>query len=239
MKTYQTLVIDDDPIDTKLVLHYVNQIPFLTVAGTFDNALAALSFLNTQPVDLLVMDIYMPQLTGLQLLKSLPKSPVVILTTNSLTDSLEAYDLGVVDYLVKPFGFERFLRAVNRAFPRMADDEPVQSEATTVYLKEGRTSVLVLLKDIWRVEAFGGFCRVFLGDKMLFVSHSITEMAEMLLTLPTRRFVRTHRSHIVGIDKIARYETKELYIGEQRIPIGEGYRASVQTVLLSENTSVR
>jgi DNA-binding LytR/AlgR family response regulator len=230
MTQYRTLLVEDNPADSSLLEQYAGQIPFLTIIGTFSESLPALAFLNANPVDLLVLDIHLPGLTGLELVRALPRLPALILTTNSLTDSLEAYELGVSDYLVKPFRFERFMRAVNRALPGPTA-EPVPVSPATIYLKEGRESVQIVLTDIDRVEAFGGFCRVYIAGKMLLVSHTITEMTDRLTGLTAPRFMRVHRSHIVAIAKIGRYNNRELVVDGQRIPVGEAYRAALVAVL--------
>jgi DNA-binding LytR/AlgR family response regulator len=229
MKTYKTLLVEDDPDHARLLAGYAGQVPGMIVVGVLNQALSALSFLQNNPVDLLVLDINLPQLSGLNLIRSLPQPPVVILTTSSLTDSLEAYELGVVDYLVKPFRFERFLRAVNRALPRLTTD-PVGLPPASIFLKDGRASVQVMLDDISHAEAYGGFCRVFLPGRMLLVTHGIAELTERL---PAARFRRVHRSYIVALDKIVRYTSREVFLPEQRIPVGEAYRESLLAWLTS------
>jgi DNA-binding LytR/AlgR family response regulator len=223
MKIYRVLVVEDNSDDQKHILSLVNQVPFLTVVGIFDDALSALPFLTTEPVDLLLLDLHLPGLSGFGLLRSLPNPPAVILTTSSLADSLEAFDVGVVDYLLKPIRYERFLRAINRIMARQVAPvapSPVYSPAAII-LKKGYESIRVVLEEITCIEAFGSYSKVyFREDKELVVSHLLVDLLERL---PENQFLRVHRSFIVSVAYVLSFNARQITLAERKIPVSRAY----------------
>ena len=219
MKIYRVAVVEDNPDDQRFLLDLVGRVPFLTLVGSFDDSVLALPFLSTQPVDLLLLDLHLPGLSGFGLLRSLPNPPAVILTTSSLADSLEAFDVGVVDYLVKPLRYERFLRAVNRVLSRQA--EPARISSTVVTLKQGYESVRVVTNEITYIEAHGAYAQVhLLSLPAVLVNHSLTDLLDKL---PAGQFVRVHRSFIVAVTHISKFSNRQLTIGSHDIPVGRAY----------------
>ena len=222
MKFYQTVLVEDSPDDRDKLVGYVQQLPLLHLTQVFDHPADARRYLTTHPTDLLFLDLHLPQQSGFDLLRELTNPPVVILTTLSLTNALDAYELGIADYLVKPFGFERFERAVNRAVPGL---EARALATSVVVLKEGHKSVQVSLDAILYIEAYGPFCRVYLTGRTLLVSHLISDIQERLAA---HSFMRVHRSWIVAVAKVNGIAARQLTVGEQVIPIGDSYRARVK-----------
>ena len=220
MNTTPVVLVEDDPDDQQIFLEYTSQVPFLTVTGVFANPLEATRFIQTNPVDLLFLDIGLPHLSGLEMIQSLSAPPPIILTTLDLNRSLEAYDVGVVDYLVKPFSFARFMRAVNRALSRQPDRPPA-----VVFLKDGHDTIRVLLDELLYVEAYGQLCKLHLSDQVRVVSHSITELQDLL---PSARFLRVHRSFLVSIARIDRFSARSLFLGAREIPVGSAYQIDLK-----------
>ncbi len=233
MKTYRVALLEDNLEDQQILLEFVQRTPFLKLVGSFNDPMKALPFLNTQPVDLLLLDLYLPGLSGFDVLRSLPRPPAVILTTVSLADSLEAFDVGVVDYLVKPIRYERFLRAVNRVLGRSAQQEPkagknAESQAF-VSLRQGHVQVRVVLAEVAYIEAFGAYSRIHLNDgQILLVGHLLNDL-ETLLSSP--QFVRVHRSFLVASEQILSFANRQITLGELTIPVGRTYQAKLRQVL--------
>jgi DNA-binding LytR/AlgR family response regulator len=226
MKTHTILLLEDTPEDQQVFCQYVSQLPFLTIAGVVDNTTAALALLQTRTVDLCVSDIGLPQQSGIELLRTLPNPPPVILTTVSITHSLEAYELGVIDYLVKSFSFERFEMAVSRALARR-ETAPTPLPLS-IWLKEGRNRVQVMLAQIRYIEAEGPYCKLHLTNRVLLVNHLITHLLDQL---PADKFVRVHRSYIVAVAYISRVQTLAVELDNQaKVPIGMRYRNVLRNV---------
>lgn len=230
------LIIDDEPPARDVLRRYIEELPLLKLRGECGNAIQAISFLQNEPVDLLFLDIRMPQLNGIDFLKTLKHPPRVIFTTAFSEYALEGYELDVVDYLMKPVRFDRFLKAINKAFPanelKQIMHEPTAntekfSEAF-VYFRADRKMVKVLLSDILYIESMKDYVKVFTGSGTIITKQSISSVETML---PEKKFIRTHRSFIVSVDKINSFTNELLEIGRAEIPIGKLYRNSVLKLL--------
>jgi DNA-binding LytR/AlgR family response regulator len=228
------LLVDDEPLAREVLRRYVGNVPSLALSGECSNALEAMSFLQRRPVDLMFLDIHMPQIKGIDLLKILSHPPKVILTTAHAEYALEGYDLDAVDYLLKPIRFERFLKAVNRAFDQvrpamltaLPPDDP--KKEAYIYLRADRKMVKVLLQDILYVESMKDYVKVYTNKGTIITKQSITAMEAML---PDQSFIRTHRSFIASVDKIKSFTTELLEIEKAEIPIGKLYRTNVLKLL--------
>jgi two-component system, LytTR family, response regulator len=234
--TINCLIVDDEPPARDVLRRYVEELPILKLCGECANAIQALGFLQQQSIDLLFLDIRMPQLNGIDFLKTLKHPPKIIFTTAYSEYALEGYELDVVDYLMKPIRFDRFLKAVNKAFPvndlKQTFSEPLlQHEkgiGAFVYFRADRKMVKVLLNDILYIESMKDYVKVFTNSNTLITKQSISSVETML---PEKKFVRTHRSYIVSIDKIKSFTNEVLEIGKVEIPIGKLYRNSVLRLL--------
>jgi len=227
------LVIDDEPIAIGILEDYVNKVPFLELAGSFRSAVKALAYLHNHTVDLLFLDIKMPDLSGIQFLKSLTHQPLIIFTTAYSEYAVESYDYQVVDYLLKPIEFDRFLRASNKAFkqnqllksqsklapaPRR---KPRKDGKELLVLKSGTDYHPLHFDDILYVEGAGNYV-FFVATKKKVMA--LMNLKDALKKLPAEQFHRIHKSYIVNFRKIDLVETDQVRIGETHIPIGEAYK---------------
>lgn len=230
------LIVDDEPPAREVLKRYVQELPMLEMAGEYGNAIQAMTALQQQPVDLLLLDIRMPQLNGTDFLKALRNPPKVIFTTAYPDYALESYELDAIDYLLKPVRFDRFIKAINKAFPLLGN-KPPNEEATAppekksesfVYFRADRKMVKVLLSDILYVESMKDYVKVFTPQQPIITKQSISSVEAML---PESEFVRTHRSFIVSLSKIKSFTTELIEIGNAEVPIGKLYRNTVMKIL--------
>lgn len=228
------MIIDDEPLAREIIRRYIDDVPMLQLAGESSNAVQAMALLQQQPVDLLFLDIRMPQLNGTDFLRILKNAPKTILTTAYSDHALEGYELDVVDYLVKPIRFDRFLKAVNKAFPiNGAMPEPAEfaeekKNDSFVYFRADRKMVKVMLSDILYIESMKDYVKVFTPKGVIVTKQSITSVEAML---PEKLFVRSHRSFIVAVNRIKSFTSELIEIDKAEIPIGKLYRNGVMKVL--------
>ena len=227
------LIIDDEPPAVRLLEAYCDRVSDLEVAATFTSAVAGLEYLSDHQVDLLLLDVQMPDLTGLQVLKILKDPPLVVLTTAYPDYALAGYELNVADYLLKPIGLDRFLESITRIRERLANSAsgptpaPRQSTApapapTYLFVKSGHKTVRIDLEDLVRLEGMSNYVALHLADgtKLL----TLDGMTQLLEKLPAERFVRIHRSHAVALDKIDYLERARVVAGEARLPVSDKYK---------------
>ncbi|MEE1945770.1 LytTR family DNA-binding domain-containing protein [Pedobacter sp. KR3-3] len=216
------IAIDDEPIALDIVASHASKVPFLDLRASFNNAFEAITYLQQNKVDLIFLDIKMPDISGIDFLKALSKPPMVIFTTAYSEHAVQSFELDAVDYLLKPFSLSRFLKACNKAkelFDLRAQTPSQQSDF--IFVKDGYEQVKVWLKDINYVEASGNYTQFHLaGNKLISSRITINELAEIL---PTAQFVRTHRAFIIAKDKISKYDRNQVWIDEKTIPIGTTY----------------
>lgn len=234
MKKMNCLIIDDEPLAREVIAEYVQQLDFLHQVGTARNALEANSLLLSKPVDLLFLDIQMPQLSGLEFLRQLPHKPLVILTTAFPEYALEGYELDVVDYLLKPISLSRFVLAVNKAAKRLNMAQSPQipkasfGEPATkpfVYLKGTEKMVKLFLQEILYIESTGHYVKVMTVQGQQLIHESISVLAEKL---PSELFLRIHRSFMVNLSNITAYSTSTIELGNYEVPIGRKYKDTVK-----------
>ncbi|MDF2384189.1 response regulator transcription factor [Nostoc ellipsosporum NOK] len=226
--------MDDEPPAREIIRRYIEQVPTLELAGECANALEAFSFLQQGSADLIFLDIRMPQLSGIDFLKSLKNRPKVIFTTAYTEYALHGYELDVVDYLVKPIPFERFLRAVDKAVGQLP--APVSRSAAPatgapesfVYFRVDRKMVKVMLSDILYIESMKDYVRVFTTEGMLITKQSLSSVEAML---PDTGFIRVHRSFIVSINGIRSFNAETIETAKAAIPIGKLYKNNVLKIL--------
>jgi two-component system LytT family response regulator len=226
------LIVDDEPPARAVLKRYIEEIETLELAGECANAIQAIIILQQEVIDLIFLDIRMPQLNGTDFLKTLKNPPRVIFTTAHSEYALEGYELDIVDYLLKPVRFDRFLKAVNKAFPapdhKPAIDQVVRTEEkkneSFVYFRADRKMVKVLLNDILYIESMKDYIKVITDKSSIITKQSISSVETML---PEKTFIRTHRSFIVSVNKIKSFTNETIEIGQAEIPIGKLYRNSV------------
>ena len=231
------LLIDDEPPALAVLRAHIAAVPMLEIVGQGHNAIAALEILHKQPVDLIFLDIKLPQLLGTDFVKTLRNPPKIIFTTAYRDYALEGFDLDIVDYLLKPISLERFLKAVQKVFrPEISTTTaflPVPGSQTTsdrfLYLRVDRKMVKIMVDDIQYIESLKDYVRIFTATKKILSKQTITSILELL---PEDHFLRIHRSYIVALNKIDSYSPTHLEINGQELPIGRHFKHDVEQVLL-------
>ena len=227
MSNIRCIVIEDEPLATKILSAYIARVPFLELKESFKNALQALDFLRTHKVDLIFLDIHLPQLKGMDFLKSLSDPPAVIVTTAYHQYAVEGFELNVTDYLLKPFAFERFLVAVNKVMKSSPDLKNAEKDARkgSLYLNVQKRKVKVMMDDILYIESQREYVKV-VTSKNQYTSKIGTNEIEALL--PSGAFLRIHRSYIVSIDKIGSFTNEMVEINGIEIPVGREYKDNIR-----------
>lgn len=216
------LLVDDEPLARNLLSDYVGRVPYLELTGSVSNPLQALTLLRETPVDLLFLDIQMPELTGLELLKSLRQRPMVILTTAYSQYALQGYEFDVLDYLLKPIMFERFLVATEKAWSRVLPTSALPKAVPDfVFVKDGTKMVRVELNDILYVEGMKDYVTIHTRTQKIVTLQRLKSLEEQL---PPERFMRIHHSFIVALKAIDVIHRTEVQIGTTIIPVSESYR---------------
>ncbi|MBN3035585.1 MAG: response regulator transcription factor [Bacteroidales bacterium] len=224
------LIVDDETLAQDVIEKYISAIPTLELAGKCDSAVEAIAYLHDHPVDLLFLDLNMPGLGGLEMLKTLTNPPWVILTTAYSEYALESYEYGVADYLLKPIKLERFIKAVNKVAASIAGS-PGQTvsgashESLCIFIREDQVTFRINTEDILFVEAYGNYLKVHTPEKT-FVSRET--MHDMEKKLPQSGFFRVHKSFIVSLERIDRIQGNRIHIRDREIPIGEIYKMALK-----------
>ena len=220
--------LDDEPMALEIINDYINMTPFLELEGSFYDPLEALGFVQNNPVDLLFIDINMPTFTGIQFIKSLKYQPLCIFTTAYSDYAIEGYALNVIDYLLKPIGFERFVSAANKALKQyqlenQSPSQPVASSGSEEFIrvKSGTKIYQIKLKEILFIEGSGNYLTIHTTTQKIM---TLGSMGEMLDQLSEDEFVRIHRSYIIALKHISIAEAHQLTIGKTVIPISKTYR---------------
>ena len=217
------LILDDEPIAQRIIKDYASRLPFLVCAGQCYNPLQAIEVLRAQQVDLIFLDIHMPEMNGFEFLKTLISPPQIVVTTAYEAYALEGYALNVVDYLLKPITEARFLQAMQKVRPK-AVDVPRNSGAPTeekILVKGDKTHHYIAVKDMTHVEAFGNYCLVHVGSQTILTPQKISSLAESWRCLG---FLRVHKSHLVSKNFIEAISAKSLTVDGKEIPIGMAYK---------------
>ncbi len=218
------LIVDDEPIARSILEKYVDKTPSLRLAGSIDNALDVLGYLSEDKVDLMFLDINMPEFTGIDLLKSMRHPPAIIITTAYAEYGAESYEYDVADYLMKPIPFERFLKAIQKVGERI-EDAPQEASPSQgvgfIFLKDDHVTHKVLVKDILYAQAYGNYIKVFLQDKMLLVRKTISDLEAET----SGGLIRIHKSYLVSLHHIEATAGNEVVMPSgQRLPIGKVYK---------------
>ncbi|MCJ0741302.1 LytR/AlgR family response regulator transcription factor [Pedobacter montanisoli] len=212
------IAIDDEPVALDVIKHHTDKVPFVELRETFSNAFLAINYLQKHPVDLIFLDIKMPDISGIEFLKSLNRVPLVIFTTAYTEHAVQSFELDAVDYLLKPFSIARFLKACNKAQElHSLRIQKLESKADYIFVKDGYEHVKIILNDILYIEASGNYTQIQLTDKLVSTRITISDLVELL---PTADFIRCHRAYIVAKNKISRFDKHQIWIEEKIIPIG-------------------
>lgn len=233
MQLYNCIIVEDEPLAAEVLQDYISQVPFLHLKGICTDALFAMEFLQKEKTDLLFLDIHLPKLKGLDFLKTLSNPPKVIITTAYHEYALQGYEHNVLDYLLKPVEFSRFLMAVNKlnskpekAITRVA--EPVRQEREFIFFNVSKKMVRIFLDDILYIESLKEYIRVVTKDKSILTKFQLGQIEEIL---SKNNFIRVHRSFIVAKDKIDAYTATDIEINNKQIPVGRSYKEVVQSLM--------
>lgn len=230
----RTIAVDDEPLALQLVTGYIKKTPALELAGSFDNPQEALEFVINQKVDLVFIDIQMPDLTGIEFTKALTGGPRVVFTTAYEKYALEGFKLDVVDYLLKPFSYEEFLKAVGKAARLIriekGEQEKVESNSEFLFLKSDYKIRRINFNDIIYIEGLKDYVKVYTTGASKPVLSLIT-MKLLEAKLPQAKFMRVHRSFIVNLERIETIERSRIVFGKTYIPVSEQYREKFQDFL--------
>jgi len=227
MKKASCIIVDDEHPARVLLKEYVSKVPQLELVGVFKNPVEAMSFIRDHTVDIFLLDIQMPELTGIEFIKSLTQKPKVIFTTAYSNYALEGYELDVVDYLLKPIRFERFLHAINKALDLLSleqNQSPGTVEEKILNLKADHKIHRVKISDINYIEGFKEYVRFHLPEEKIITLESLKKLED---ELSDDQFLRIHKSYIINTRKVKSIYGNQVEIGDQYLPIGKSYREKV------------
>ena len=231
------LVVDDEPPALDVLKKYIESIPSLSLTGICGNAVEALAIIQEQPIDILFLDIQMPQILGTDFIRTLTNPPKIIFTTAYRKYAVEGFDLDAVDYLLKPISFERFLKAVNKimktSIKQNGNGDGVSTGEneivnTHIHFRADRKILKVALDDILYFESLKDYIKVVAKNRTFLTKQSISSLEE---NLPNPGFLRIHRSYIVAVNKIEYFKNEVVGIGKQELPISRMYRHEVEKIL--------
>lgn len=238
------LIIDDEPLAQRIIEKYSEDIPTIEILCKCSNAFEAMQALNEKEVDLIFLDINMPKLSGINFLKTLKRPPLTIITTAYSEYALEGYELDVLDYLKKPFSFERFLKAIQKAQDRLKENtkETIVHEIVTaqsgddsfVFVKSNKKTYKINISDIYYIEALGDYIKIHTNDKMIVTYQSMKKIEALL---PSNQFIRIHKSFIVAIKKIKTIEGNMVEVKDEKLPIGSNYKQDFQSIIDKSSVS--
>lgn len=227
------IIIEDQPPAQRILKKFVHDIGSLELEGIFSDALAAMDFLKENKVDLMFLDINLPKLSGIEFLKTLERPPSVILTTAFSEYALDGYDLNVVDYLLKPFSFQRFVQAVNKVHRKAdnsAENESIQNQSE-IYVKSGHDYIKVSVDEIFAINSDSDYTEIRLNQKKILSSESLRHWLDVL---GTHHFVQLHRSYIINKKKIERVSGNQVYLmNGMSVPIGRAYKEEFMKGLIA------
>jgi len=230
MEKYNCIIVEDEPLAAEVLEDYIKQIPFLELKGICEDAIFALEFLQKQKIDVVFLDIHLPRLKGLDFIKTLKNPPQIIITTAYRDYALEGYELNVVDFLLKPINFNRFLMAVNKLRTQHAGEILFSAPATTIserphlFINVNKKRVKVFLDEILYIESKKEYISIVTKERSFLTKFQLGEIEEHLAK---NNFIRVHRSFIVSSEKINAFSATEIEIGGLQIPIGRSYKELV------------
>lgn len=233
------LIVDDEPLAREIIENYISRIDHLELIASCANALEAFNMISDKSIDLIFLDIQMPDLTGIDFLKDLNPAPKVIFTTAYSNYAVDAFNLEAIDYLLKPIEFSRFLKSVNKVLKLYKSTSALlelsnSNEAETnyqdlfIYLKVEKKMQKIFLKNILFIESLKNYIKIKTCDREIIAYKSISNIESVL---PSTHFLRVHRSFIIGIDHIDAFSTTEIELKGIKIPVGRNYKASVKEKL--------
>ncbi|ANQ49120.1 response regulator transcription factor [Flammeovirga sp. MY04] len=231
-RNYKCLIVDDEQLARDLLSAYIKKIPFLEEAGSCSSPLEAMQVMREQQIDILLLDIQMPELSGLDLIKSMSNPPVVIFTTAYSEYAVESYELNAIDYLLKPFPLDRFIKSINKAIEWIemkSQTGKTDEKEEFIFIKGDQKTHKVLPSEITCIEGLKEYVSFYLDSGERIVSlYSLTKLENELAPYG---FLRVHRSHIINKKKVTAFEKHMVWIGDKEIPVGKTYRDKIFDIL--------
>ncbi len=225
------IALDDEPLALKIIIQFCERIEFLQLKKAFSDPSEAITYLNENKVDLIFLDIQMPDINGMQFYKRLTNPPQVIFSTAYSNYAVDGFNVEAVDYLVKPFDFERFQRSVEKAKEKIEFIATQEVNANALFVKVNYEMVKINLKDIEFIEALDDYIKIHIKPMPIL---TLMTLKSVLEKLPSQEFIRIHRSYIIPISKIQKFNKNKIVVGSKEIPIGSSY-AGVYDVLMSKS----
>lgn len=237
MKPLEVLIIDDEPLARDVLEGYINQIPGLQLVGKCKDAFEAQQVLMSKPIDLLLVDVNMPRINGIDFLKSLRQLPYVIFTTAYAEYAVQSYELNAVDYLLKPIAFERFFTAIGKVMnlarnakqPDIAEGSAGRDEENVMFIKANGKLVKIELNKLWLVEGLKDYMKLYVGDESFVVYSTMKNIENQLIVLP--QFIRINKSNIVNLKYISEIEGNAIKLKDRQFVIGPTYKEKVSAIL--------
>ncbi|HWB27564.1 MAG TPA: response regulator transcription factor [Chitinophagaceae bacterium] len=225
------IIVDDEPIARDILRRYIMQLPYLKLVAECSNATEAMQFITSHPADVVILDINMPGLGGLDMLRTLHKYPAVIITSAYAQYALDGFELSVTDYLLKPVSFSRFVKAVEKVAAQNKNEAHTNGLGETdqfVMVKSDRRFTRILFDQITYIEASGNYIVIYCGNERVMTKQTLSQFEDIL---PEGRFIRIHKSYIVSMKAVRYIEGNEISIGEKRLPVGKVYKKPVHKKL--------
>ncbi len=221
----KAIAIDDEPFALEVIKSLAAKVPFMQVAEYFTDAFKAIDYLAKEPVDLIFLDIKMPDISGIELMESLPQKPLVIFTTAYAEHAVTSYELNAIDYLLKPFAFTRFLKACHKANEQLMLRQKNAPVNDSIFIKAGYEQIKIAFDELLYLEGAGNYMSFIMSDGSRIMSR--LTIAEVTSLLPGEVFVRVHRSYIVNKTKVDRIERHQLHIGQVVVPVGGAFDGNI------------
>lgn len=228
------IIIDDDPLAIKIIEKYLSEFQNFNIIKTFNNPIAAITTIEKDDIDVIFLDIHLSKINGLEFVKTLDPKPNIVITTAYREYAVESYEIDVLDYLIKPIPFNRFLKAINKitqkVYTQKSNEKDIELENESyIFLKVDKKLVKIKFNDIFYIESLKDYIKIFTGNGDYFVHKSLTSITE---ELPKKNFIRIHRSYTIAIDKVVSVEGNLVEIASKKIPIGRKYvNYAKQTIL--------
>lgn len=231
------LIVDDEPLAIDVIKSHLTKYPELELVGTCSNAIQAAEMLKSKQVDLLFLDIQMPEVTGIEFMRSLEKPPLVIFTTAYAEYAVEGFELDAIDYLLKPISGERFDKAIQKSkeYFRLKNGNEIDNtelEEDFIFVKANQKLIKISYDEIKYVEAFADYVKIFIPEKRIVTLQTMKKMEQKL---PPEKFCRIHRSFIVGLKHIESYNTSEVGVDGKRLPIGKNFKDKFMDLMKDNN----
>ena len=221
MTSINTLIVDDNPLARHAMTHLVGQIDYLSLVGECTNSIDAINFLNREKVDLMLLDIEMPEMSGLDLIKQLSNSPLVILTTAKSDYAVEAFEQKVIDYLIKPVSLPRFIKSIERARELFEGSSIYTKQNDSFFVRHDGTWVKVVFEEILYIQALGDYVTIYTLTAKYTIHATMKAIDEKL---PPNKFQRVHRSYIIAVSQISLLSDNMVTIAGKQIPIAESFK---------------